>query len=53
MYIKFSTAVTVCKNFVSNSNGTYIGFFTCPMEIEPDDYTACCGNSDAQYCCQP
>ena len=51
--LTFNPGVTVCQNFVLNNNFTYLGYFVCPLDIEPEDYTACCGDSDAQYCCHP
>ena len=44
--------VTVCLNTVVGDNGTMLGYFMCPFYNEPNDYTYCCGQSDAQYCCR-
>ncbi|ELT92796.1 hypothetical protein CAPTEDRAFT_214399 [Capitella teleta] len=44
--------VEVCANYEANENGTTLGVFTCPFDFEPDEFTACCGDSYAEYCCK-
>ena len=44
--------VNVCVNYEANDNETTMGIFTCPLDFEPQDFTACCGESYAEYCCK-
>ncbi|XP_060599499.1 uncharacterized protein LOC132753096 [Ruditapes philippinarum] len=42
---------TVCFNEKNLKNGTY-GYFICPEEGQDDDMAYCCGDEDAQTCCE-
>ncbi|XP_013399202.1 uncharacterized protein LOC106165536 isoform X2 [Lingula anatina] len=47
-----SSTAGVCKNYEANSNGSYMGLFTCPLSFEPADFTSCCGEENSEYCCR-
>ncbi|XP_053386597.1 uncharacterized protein LOC123538807 [Mercenaria mercenaria] len=42
---------TVCFNENNLRNETY-GYFICPEDGQSDDMTYCCGDEDAQTCCE-
>ena len=44
---------SICSNYEAQVNGTTtLGLFTCPMPFEPKSFKYCCGQKDAEYCCE-
>lgn len=43
----------VCVNYEANTQGAYLGPFTCPLPFEPKTFTMCCGDHFSEYCCEP
>ena len=41
----------VCVNYAEVKNNTHIGLITCPLPFELSDFTSCCGESYAEFCC--
>ena len=52
MLIFYISDTNVCVNYEANENGTVMGVFTCPLEIEPTEFIYCCGDKYAEYCCK-
>ena len=49
--LAFFTDRGVCLNFAAGDNGSYLGAFSCPLPFEPEEFTACCGFDNVEFCC--
>ncbi|KAK2151363.1 hypothetical protein LSH36_366g05013 [Paralvinella palmiformis] len=41
----------VCTNYDANNRGDVMGIFSCPNAWEPRNFTYCCGQDYAEFCC--
>ena len=55
---RFVSDSLVCVNYQigydhmdENHTVTYMGPFTCPLPFEQADFTKCCGEKGAEFCC--
>ncbi|KAH3826796.1 hypothetical protein DPMN_128708 [Dreissena polymorpha] len=42
--------IWVCRKYEADSNGTYLGLFTCPRPIVLGYFHYCCGVAESEYC---